>query len=76
MGGDIDVPNPKISNVNGRWGSVLSKYGQRVVICEAHGSAGGAAHGFSCKLPKEGGTILYFWSNILLLLLLLWLWLI
>eukprot|EP00434_Breviolum_minutum_P023689 symbB.v1.2.020895.t1/scaffold1782.1/size101530/1 len=40
-------------------GSVLSKYGQRVVICEAHGSAGGAAHGFSCKLPKEGGDFFF-----------------
>lgn len=57
-----------ISDVNGRWGSVLSKYGQRVVICEAHGSAGGAAHGFSCKLPKEGGSqFCTFWGNILLL---------
>ena len=45
------------------WGSVLSKYGQRVVICEAHGSAGGAAHGFSCKLPKEGGALHTFEAN-------------
>lgn len=37
-------------------GSVLAKYGKRVLVCEAHGTAGGAAHGFKCKLPKAGGA--------------------
>lgn len=40
-------------------GSVLAKYGKRVLVCEAHGTAGGAAHGFRCKLPKAGGEFFF-----------------
>eukprot|EP00929_Paragymnodinium_shiwhaense_P097964 TRINITY_DN59525_c0_g1_i1.p1 TRINITY_DN59525_c0_g1~~TRINITY_DN59525_c0_g1_i1.p1 ORF type:complete len:621 (+),score=88.54 TRINITY_DN59525_c0_g1_i1:90-1952(+) len=42
-------------------GALLAYYGQRVVVCEAHGSAGGAAHGFTAKVPKaKGGGEFYF----------------
>lgn len=40
---------------------LLSSYGAKVVVCEAHGAPGGAAHGFTAKLPKSqgGGEFLF-----------------